>query len=232
MTTLQDLAVRSAAAVRLGAADRARHAELCAMCRPDQECPRAAEMFTDHQARVQRSRSNLLAYLPRTSMITYAGKVRNLHGEWWVADTCADCDHTAYRLTRPRGMAMRHAHLSEISSAPVLHPGAGEALAPAREAAREAAAILAMCGIVVPIIVDINGLGACTFAYPRATWEHELSVAETADTVEGSYAAATLRTFPDLATATSRGNALGIHRMSRVLDKLRAAAQDTRGKSN
>ncbi|TMR90551.1 hypothetical protein [Nonomuraea basaltis] len=228
MTTLQALAVNTAATVRLSVADRHRHREECAMCRPDQECPRAAAMFVDHQARVQRSRSNLLTYLPKGSVITYAGKLPKMHGEWWVHDTCACCDHTAPRLVRGRGMTIRHVLLSEITSAPMVHPGAGDALAAAREATREIAAILLMCRVALPMVVDINGLGACTVAYPRPTWDHEMNVAENADTVEASYVAATLRTLPELAKAASNGNALGIKRVTRVLAKLREAARETR----
>ncbi|MEU7855204.1 hypothetical protein [Nonomuraea sp. NPDC049141] len=228
MTSLQTLALNTAASVRLSVADRHAHRDECAMCRPDQECPRSAAMYADHQARVQRSRSNLLAYLPKGSVITYAGRVPKMHGEWWVQDTCVDCDHTALRLVRGRGMAIKHVLLSQVHSAPMLHPGAGEALPAAREATREIAAILAMGNVALPMIVDINGLGACTVAYPRATWDHEVSVAESAETVEASYVLAALSSLPELAKAATSGNALGIKRVTRALAQLREAARGAR----
>lgn len=228
MTSLQGLALSTAATVRLSQADRQHHGDECTMCRPGQECPRAAAMFADHVARVQRSRSNLLAYLPKGSVITYAGALSRMHGEWWVRDTCADCDHTAFRLIRGRGMSVSHVLLSEITSAPILQPRAGEVLANAREASREIAAILAMTGVTLPMIVDINGLGAATVAYPRATWDHELSVGESADTPEASYTVATLRTLPELARSAANGNAAGIARLTDTLAKLRDAVKETR----
>ncbi|MEW1845926.1 hypothetical protein AB0392_48930 [Nonomuraea angiospora] len=230
MTSLQALAVQTAASVRLGIADRHKHREECGMCRPDQECPRAAAMLADHQARVQRSRSNLLTYVPHGSVITYAGALTRMHGEWWVNDTCGDCDHTALRLVRGRGMTLSHVLLSEITSAPILQPGAGATLPAAREAARELAAILAMGNVALPMIVDINGLGACTLAYPRGTYDHEISVAESANTAEASYVLAALRTVPVLASATTNGNAAGVSGVVERLVKLRKAAMATRMK--
>jgi hypothetical protein len=232
MTSFATLAANSAAAVRLSVADRHQHREECAMCRPDQECPRAANLYADHVARVQRARSNLLTYLPHGSAITYAGKLSKMHGEWWVTATCADCDHTAYRLVRPRGMALRHVLQSEITSAPILQPGAAETLPATREAAREVAAILAMCNVALPMIVDINGLGVCTLAYPYATWEHEIGVADSADSAETSYVLGALTAVPVLASAAISGDVAGIERMTEVLGKVRAAARDVRSQLN
>ncbi|MCF6467362.1 hypothetical protein FAF44_02895 [Nonomuraea sp. MG754425] len=231
MTSLQALAVNTAAAVRLSIADRHQHREECAMCRPDQECPRAMAMFADHQARVQRARSNLLTYLPHGSVITYAGALTRMHGEWWINDTCADCDHTALRLVRGRGMTLSHVLLSEITSTPILQPRAGETLPAAREAARELAVILTMGNVTLPMIVDINGLGVCTLAYPRGTYDHEISVAESTRTAEASYTLAALRAVPVLASAMANGNAAGVSGITERLLKLREAAADVRRKS-
>jgi hypothetical protein len=230
MTTLQILATRSAAAVRLAHADRLRHREECAMCGPDKDCPRAEETFADLQGRVQRSRSNLAAYLPKGSHVTYGGALTRMHGEWWVSATCTDCDHTAYRLVRGRGLILPHVHLSEITSAPIVQPYAAETMAVAREAVRELAAILAMGKVTLPMIVDINGLGACTLAYPRATSEHEIAVAEATQppTPEASYVLAALRTLPVLAAATANANVAGIPGITERLAKLRDAATRAR----
>ncbi|MEV1003463.1 hypothetical protein [Nonomuraea sp. NPDC050202] len=227
MTSLQTLAAITAAAVNLSHADRERHQKECAMCRPDQECPRAAAMSADHAARVQRCRSNVLTYLPKGSLVAYSGRLTRMHGEWWVRSTCGCCDHTALRLIRGRGLILPHVRLSEITSAPILQPRAGETLPAARAAAREISAILALGGVTLPLLVDINGLGACTLAYPRATYDHEIAVAEAADTEAGSYVLAALRAVPILASAAANGNAAGIPGITQRLIKLREAAAST-----
>ncbi|WP_188197267.1 hypothetical protein [Nonomuraea sp. SYSU D8015] len=228
MTSFATLAVNSAAAVRMIQADRIQHREACSLCRPDVECPYAAALTADHASRVQRARSNLLVFLPRGSVVTYAGDRRNQHGSWWVADTCHDCDHTAYRLVRPHGATIEHISIAEITSAPVLHPGAGEALAAAREAAREMAAVLAACRVTLPVIVDVNGLGACCVAYPRATWEHEVSVSESRDDENASYAQAALRLLPALAAAARNGNAGDIAPITDALRKVQNVIREAR----
>ncbi|SEU46479.1 hypothetical protein [Nonomuraea wenchangensis] len=226
MNVLQNLAARSIAAVRLAHADRLRHREECGMCGPDQECPRAAEQFADLQARVQRARANLTTYLPRGSLVTYGGALRRMHGDWWIHATCTDCDHTAYRLIRGRGMTLPHVHLSEITSAPILQPRAAQTVDAVRDAVREVTAILAMNEVRLPMLVDINGLGACTLAYPRAAYDHEIAVAEAVQpqTPEAAYVLAALRALPLLASAADNGNAAGAAGVTQRLLKLRETA--------
>lgn len=156
MSDLRQVAIAAAAAARKASRAYVTHRDACNGCTLNTACAESLRLQSVTYAASTDSRYALLAYLPLGANVIYSGPQVHMYGEWWITGTDRAALHAAYTLGGPEGRTMDRAEITDVRTAGEPAQQQDAVLSAVRAACVQISAVLALCGVTLPVLVDID----------------------------------------------------------------------------